>query len=221
MYEHVYLYNLKSEKLIFVQSYTNEITNEIQTTFEKLINGIIQENKIQNINSDNEIIIKNNKANKFYTSEGNYFSFNTTDIFAGIFTLQKNNEEIYQNLVRDLSSDENFIVFSDDSEKIRALIHVYLNKYFSKMSPAIESNPLTIKDTLIDNNKDKISENRKINIIGKKTIFVCDGLETEVHDLKEIELPKNYTNNKNLRLFLILLFVFVGIGLAIILPFVI
>jgi hypothetical protein len=85
----------------------------------------------------------------------------------------------------------------------------------------MDNNVLIIK---YDNNNQNNSLNnnkKKFDSKARKSIFVGEALETNITDLNIIELPKNYTKNKNLKIFLTLLFVFVGIGLAIILPFVI
>lgn len=228
MHEHIYLYDLKSEKPIIIYNYSKEITEEIQSTFEKLLKEAIEENMNANINSENQISNKNNFS-KFYTLEGSYYSCSAADLFVSVLTTEKTNEKIYQDLLNDISSDDNFFNYSNNTDKIKALINVYLNKYFSKSNPQMENNALIIKDenekNNDQNNKDQPnvslnSSKRKMDPKARRSIFVGDALETQIEELNKIELPKNYTKNKNCKLFLILLFVFVGIGLAIVLPFV-
>jgi len=225
MLEHLYLYDLKSEKPIHIyQNKTKEITEEIQSTFEKLLKEAIEDNTTQNINSNNQIN-NINIFSKFHTLSGSYFNCSTQHIFASAFTSDKNNEKIFQDLLNDICSDHNFLKNSNSPEKINALLNVYLNKYFSKSNPEIETNMLSIKDENKNNKDDQnISFNnskKKMYSKPKKTIYVADALETQIEDMNKVELPNNYTKNKKCKLFLILLFVFIGIGLTIILPFVI
>ena len=226
MYEHIYLYDLKSEKPIHIHNNTIEITEEIQSTFEKLLKEAIEDNLNPNVNSNDQIDIKN-KFSKFYTLNGTYYTCSTEDLLTSILTTQKNNEKIYQELLNEISSDDNFFIHSDNPDKIEALLDVYLNKFFSKLNPQIENNVLVIKDDNGNIDKSNKDENASMNNSKKnkeykarKTIFVGEALETQIEELNKIELPRNYTKNKNLKLYLILLFVFVGIILAIILPFV-
>ena len=85
----------------------------------------------------------------------------------------------------------------------------------------MDNNVLVIKNVNKNQNNSLNNNKKKFNSKARKSIFVGEALETQIKDLYKIELPKNYTKNKNLKIFLILLFVFVGIGLAIILPIVI
>ena len=73
MYEHIYLYDIISEKPTDVHSNSEKITEEIQSNFEKLMKEEIKDMTNPNINSYNKINIKN-KFSKFYTLEGTYYS---------------------------------------------------------------------------------------------------------------------------------------------------
>jgi hypothetical protein len=64
MYDHIYLYDLKSEKPIDIHSNSDKITEEIQSNFEKLLKEEIEDIINPNINSDNKINNKN-KFSKF------------------------------------------------------------------------------------------------------------------------------------------------------------
>lgn len=222
MYEHIYLYDLKSEKPIHIHNNTKEISEEIQSTFEKLLKEAIEDNINPDIKSDNQIHFKN-KFSKFYSLDVNYYTCSTPDIFISISTSHKSNEKIYEDLLNEMASDDNFFNHSDNPDKIKALLNVYLNKYFSKLHYNSDNNVLIIKDENVDQNQiDSLNNSKKKKDSQvKKTFFIGETLDTQIEELKKIQIPKNYTKNKNLKLFLILLFLFVGIGLAIILPFVV
>lgn len=201
------LKNIEEDKMIYTyNNHSDRLDPEVISIFEKMLKELTVDNNY--INTKNEL---NYRENKLFTNEGNYYIALKKNLYVGVFSPEKNNEEIYMRLTKNVSEDENFIVWSDDKEKVRALLCVYLNKYFTNINQNSEKNILVIND----------NKGASTNKTFKKFSSLHVTEENEGGHETNFVIPQNHVRNQGLKMFLIIIFVIIGIGLAIILPFVI
>lgn len=211
----IYLYNVLESKVIYVHDNKRDSN---QTELLSNLKKFFEENyteEILTLNSNKEL---NLKANKLYTNHGNYYFSLKNNLYVGVFTLQRKNEEFYKDFSNEISNDENFLLFSDDKEKLKAILETYISKYFPTENQALENNLLMNKNNNDINLGSAELNIRKMDEINP-SLYVADSIEAENEG--NIKIPKNHRRNQSLKVILIITFVAIGIGLAIIVPFVI